>query len=195
MKLYAGGMKGIILAACLIAVLGLRTASADDANPKTQELKQKIADIALLHQQLGERIHQAQAARDALSEQQDTLAAEIKLLAKSLKLNSLPQALKNLRIHYNIELLRSLYAYTAFLDDKMQFYRIGRDKLSYLHQSASDDIEMINTLDDLKIDALTTQISLVVNQYLPEAHIIQVAPAAIAPPSPEQVWARITRVE
>ena len=54
---------------------------------------------------------------------------------------------------------------------------------------------MMRALDDLKIDALTTQISLVINQYLPEAHAIQIAPGANALPSPEQVWDRVTRAK
>ena len=195
MKIKAAPLKWIVLVACLVAGLGRGTAWADGANPKCRELKQKIADIALLHEQLGDRSRQAQAAHDALMAQQDTLAAEINILVKSLKINSFAEAQQNLRVHYDIELLRSIFAYITFLDDKILFYRIGRDKLNYLHDSALDDIEMMRALDDLKIDALTTQISLVINQYLPEAHAIQIAPGANALPSPEQVWDRVTRAK
>ena len=195
MKTNAAPLKWLMLAACLVAGLGLAAAWADGANPKCRELKQKIADIALLHEQLGDRSRQAQAAHDALMAQQDTLAAEINILVKSLKINSFAEAQQNLRVHYDIELLRSIFAYITFLDDKILFYRIGRDKLNYLHDSALDDIEMMRALDDLKIDALTTQISLVINQYLPEAHAIQIAPGANTLPSPEQVWDRVTRAK
>jgi hypothetical protein len=51
---------------------------------------------------------------------------------------------------------------------------------------------MISTVSDLKIDALTTQISLVINRYLPDAHTIQIDPQQVALISAEQVWQRTT---
>jgi hypothetical protein len=50
---------------------------------------------------------------------------------------------------------------------------------------------MITTLNDLQIDALTTQISLVINRYLPEAHVIQIDPIRIEPFPPKQVWEKL----
>jgi hypothetical protein len=50
---------------------------------------------------------------------------------------------------------------------------------------------MIATVSNLKIDALSTQISLVVNQYLSEAHIIQIDPDDIDPVPAESVWKSI----
>lgn len=163
-----------------------------DANPKLAELEQKIADLTLLHQQLGDRMAQAQAIRNALNDQQQQITSEIQVLIKSLKINTLQQAAAHLRMHYNIELLRTILAYGDELDAKIQSYQSGRERLGYLRQLAEDDIRMIATLSDLKIDALTTQISLVINRYLPDAHVIQIDPQQVALLSDRQVWARVT---
>lgn len=163
-----------------------------DANPKLSELEQKIADLTLLHQQLGDRMDQAQAIRNALNDQQQQITSEIQVLIKSLKIKTLQQASAQLRMHYNIELLRTILAYGDELDAKIQSYQSGRERLGYLRQLAEDDIRMIATLSDLKIDALTTQISLVINRYLPDAHVIQIDPQQVALLSDRQVWERVT---
>lgn len=160
------------------------------ANPKLAELEQKIADLTLLHQQLKDRMEQAQAMRGALLEQQNQLISEISLLSKSFKIQSFQQADQHLRVHYNIELLCMILTYMDQLDGKIHFYQAGRERLSYLRRLAEDDIRMIATLNDLKIDALTTQVSLVINRYLPEAHVIQIDPQRIELISAEQVWER-----
>ena len=77
------------------------------------------------------------------------------------------------------------------LDAKLLFLQTGRDRLSYLRQLAEDDIRMIATLNDLKIDALTTQISLVINRYMPEAHTIQIDPQDLTLLTDQQVWERL----
>lgn len=161
------------------------------ANPKAEELEQKIADITLLHNQLNDRTHQAATIRNALIEQKDALSAEVAVLVKSLNIKTLSQARRHHRIRYNLELLRTIWAYLDQFEAKLLFYQTGRDKLGYLKQLSDDDIKMINTLNDMKIDALTTQISLVVNRYLPEAHAIEIDPDRIDPPSSEKVWRRI----
>lgn len=161
------------------------------ANPKVETLKQKIADINLLHQQLSDRSRQVQSARDALMTQKQELTNEIAVLMKSDDISSYRQAENNLRIHYNLSLLGILEAYMQTLETKLRLYQTGCDKLSYLSVLADDDIKMITTLNDLEIDALTTQISLVINRYLPEAHVIQIDPVRIEPVPPEQVWKRL----
>ncbi len=159
---------------------------------KAAELQQKIADIALLHSQLQDRLQQAQAIRNELTEQQHLLSSEIHILLKSLQITQLQQARQHDRIRYNLELLRTLESYSDELDVKLQFYQTGRDRLTYLRELAEDDLKMIASVNDLKIDALTTQISLVINRYLPEAHIIQIDPQLIKPKALQTVWQHVS---
>ncbi len=163
------------------------------AESKADELHRKIADIRLLKAQLADRIQQAEAVLAELSSQQRSLATEVRLLQKSYAFKSYQQVRKFDRAHHNIELLRSLTAYTDAFAKKIRFYQSGYDKLSYLSQLAEDDIKMISTLNDFEIDALTTQISLVINRYLREAHIIQIDPERVKLASSEDIWMRIVK--
>ena len=180
--------RRLVFTAICLACLAPAVAGA---NLKTEQLEQKIADLALLYQQLEDRSQQAAAIRSALAAQRKTLETEIYFLMKSEKIDSYEQADKNLRIHYNVELLGSNLAYSTVLEEKIKEYEIGRDKLAYLQKLAQDDIKMIAALDNLKIDALMTQISLVINRYLPDAHVIQLDPDAIAPVKPRTVWQQV----
>lgn len=89
--------------------------------------------------------------------------------------------------------MRSLTAYADAFANKIRFYQSGYDKLNYLIQLAEDDIKMISAMNDFEIDALTTQISLVINRYLREAHIIQIDPENIKLASSEDIWIRIIK--
>ncbi|MFZ1985102.1 MAG: hypothetical protein WAU91_11855 [Desulfatitalea sp.] len=161
------------------------------ANPKLSELERKIADLTLLQEQLEHRIQQTQGIRGALSEQQNLLTSEITHLSKSLQIKTFQQAQQNSRVRYNVELLRTILTYADELDAKVLFYQNGRDRLTYLSRLAEDDIRMIAALNDLKIDALTTQISLLINRYLPEAHVIQIDPQRVTLISAQQAWERV----
>lgn len=163
------------------------------AESKADELKRKIADIGLLKEQLSDRIRQAESVLAELTEQQGKLATEVRLLQKSYAFKSYQQVRKFDRAHHNIELLRSLNAYSDAFAKKIRFYKSGYDKLSYLSQLAEDDIKMISTMNDFEIDALTTQISLVINRYLREAHIIQIDPERIQLASAEAIWKKIIK--
>lgn len=163
------------------------------ANSKSEELQRKIADLGLLSQQLEDRRQQAEAVLASLLSQRNDIVSEVRLLQKSLNFKSYDQVAKYDRARYNISLLRTINAYTNKIANKIKVYKTGKEKLTYLQQLAEDDIKMIRTLNDFKIDALATQISLVINRYLSEAHIIQIDPKNIELASPEQIWEDIVK--
>jgi hypothetical protein len=174
-------------------VLIIFTATNAGADSKADELQRKIADIGLLKQQLADRRQQAETMLSELLTQQKTLVSEVRLLHKSYEFKTYQQAQKFHRAHYNIELLRMITAYIDAFTKKIHFYQSGQHKLTYLSQLAEDDIRMISTLNDFEIDALTTQISLVINKYLREAHMIQIDPEKIDLVSPEEIWKGIVQ--
>ncbi len=159
-----------------------------EADSNIEELQRKIADIILLKGQLGDRQQQAEAALEALLKQENDLLAEVHVLIKSLKIKSFQDAQQHLRMRYDMELLGTVAAYRHAFETKIRFYQTGRDKLTYLQQLADDDTKMITTLSDFRIDALATQISLVINQYLEEAHAIQIDPQHMAVISSQSIW-------
>lgn len=186
----------IFLAVCICMVSGHFFAISEAvANQDARELQRKMADIALLKQQLEDRRQQANSVLSALRAQQRDLEAEIRVLIKSLNIKNYKQADQHVRVHYNLELLRTINAYHKEFNKRIDFYLTGRDKLTYLHQLASDDVKMITALNDYQIDALTTQISLVINKYLHYAHVIQIDPKDIELDSPQSIWNEIVRKE
>jgi hypothetical protein len=158
------------------------------ANSNADELQRKIADIALLNQQLGDRMQQAEAALEAILKQQTSLTDEIHLLIKSFKIKSLDDAQAHLRLRNDLELLRTVDAYRRAFETKIRFYQTGQNKLTYLQQLVEDDARMVATLSDFHIDALTTQVSLVINQYLDDAHSIQIDSQNIDMASTQIIW-------
>jgi hypothetical protein len=165
--------------------------SSAAANTSTEDLQRKVADITLLKQQLGDRKQEAESALEALLKQQNSLTAEVHLLIKSLKIKSFEDAQLNLRLRNDVELLRTMAAYRRAFEEKVRFYQTGRNKLTYLQQLAEDDARMIATLSDFQIDALATQISLVINQYLDDAHHIQIDSQKIHTVSAQSTWEAI----
>ena len=161
------------------------------ANSNTRELERKAADITLLMEQLEDRRQQADAVLGELSRLENEIANEVRILKKSYDAAVLDDAMSHPRLVYNIKLMQQLLAYDQALEDKIRFYQSGRDKLTYLHQLVQDDLKMTTTIDDFKIDALTTQISMLVNKYLSEAHIIQLDSQRVTQVSPQQVWNHI----
>jgi hypothetical protein len=182
-----------MLALCLGVTPDSTSANQMPAATKAEQLKQKIADITLLKQQLQDRSKKAEYILNELLVQRNDIVSEVRILIKSLNIKSLEQGRKHQRIHYNIELLRLLVAYIDEFDAKVQLYRTGFDRLAYLHQLANDDIRMVSTLSDFQIDALTTQISMVINRYMPEAHTIQIDPRHVLKSSDQSVWEAILK--
>lgn len=177
----------------LALLLTIGTAIIAEANTNVDELQRKIADITLLKKQLEDRRKQAESAIEALLVQQKDLVAEVHLLSNSLNLKSYQDAQKHLRIRYDIDLLRTITTYLQEFETKIHLYQTGSDKLTYLQHLAEDTVQMISTLSDYQIDALTTQISLVINQYLDEAHNIHIDLRNIEMASGERVWENVIK--
>lgn len=193
MKKEARTMLSKVVPLALLLWCAFILAAPAAANPKLSELERKIADLTLLQEQLAHRITQIQEIRGALIEQRNMLTSEVNLLVKNHQIKSLQQAQEQMRLRNNIELLRTVLTYGDELDAKILFYQNGRERLAYLSRLAEDDMRMISALNDLKIDALTTQISLIINRYLPEAHVIQIDPQRVTLLSAQQVWDRMAK--
>lgn len=158
------------------------------ADSNISELQRKIADITLLKKQLGDRQRQAESALEALLKQHNDLLVETHVLISSFKILTFEDAQRNPRLRYDMELLGTITAYRRSFEEKIRLYQNGQDKLVYLKQLAQDDAKMVATLNDFQIDALATQISLVINQYLDEAHNIQIDPQTVEAVSSQQIW-------
>lgn len=161
--------------------------------PKATELQQRLADIHLLHRQLQEKIEGAEGLRESLYAEMKMLRGEVVALKKENGVDSFNTAIKIPRIRYNLTLIRELKGYIANFNEKIRFLQIGADKLYYLYQQAEDDLKIIHTLNDLKIEALQSQIDAVMGAYLPEAHKLLIDLNRIPYETPERIWKEILR--
>lgn len=174
---------------CLI----LMNLSPVQAATKAASLQQRLADISLLHSQLQERIESAEALRKALHKEVKNLRAEVLTLKKEGQIRTFAQGVEIPRIRYNLTLIRELKGYIANFNEKIRFLQIGSDKLYYLYHQADDDLRIIHTLSDLKIEALLSQIDGVMTTYLPEAHNLLIDLSRIPYETPERIWEELAK--
>jgi|AMWB02.1.fsa_nt_gi hypothetical protein len=177
-----------LLVAWVFGMLALAQPVQAEAGANASELQARIADIDLLERQLTERQQEIESLREELTRNRKGLADEIVHLQKSLGVDSYAKAEQHPRICHNLEIMRLISGFNRALESKWAFYQSGCNRLDYLRQSAQDDLRMVTTLNNLKTDALTTQISLVINSYLPEAHTLQIDPKSFELPGTQVVW-------
>ena len=155
---------------------------------KSNELRRKMAEISLLHDQLTEKKEQAFLIRERLYHQLEEYVSEIKIIIKKKKITTYQNIGRAPRIGFNLKLIAEQIQYRKKFDEKILFYQIGTDKLEYLYQQADDDLKMVNTLNDLKIEALLSQIKKVLEQYITEAHKIIIDHNTFNIIEPEKLW-------
>ena len=171
---------GILIGCLLLAMPATVTAATQD-----EQLRRTMADIALLNSQLAQRKADAASIRDALTIQFETLQSETRRLWKDGEIKSDKQALENPRIRYNLMLMAEIQAYIERYVQKMGYYRVACDRLSYLYQQADDDLKIVNTLSGMKIDALISQTQKILNAYLSDAQTLLVHPETLTIEPPE----------
>lgn len=162
--------------------------SAVTANNKAELLRQTMADIALLNSQMAQRKTDADGIRDALSAQLETIEKEARRQCRDKGISSEADALKNPRLLYDLMLMAEIQAYIHRYTQKLGYYRVACDRLSYLYQQADDDLKIVSTLSDMKIDALISQAEKILDGYLPEAQTIIIQPDRLTIEAPEKIW-------
>ena len=163
------------------------------ASNKAELLRQTMADIALLNSQMAQRKTDADGIRDALSAQLEAIEKEARHQWREKGIGSEADALKNPRLLYDLMLMAEIQAYIYRYTQKVGFYRVACDRLSYLYQQADDDLKIVSTLSDMKIDALISQAEKILDGYLPEAQTIIIQPDKLTIEAPEKIWEALTR--
>ena len=179
---------GVLLA---LAFFSLADAAAD----KGEQLRRSMAEIALLNGQMAQRKDDALSIRETLSQKLKELDSEAREVLRANKIRSQIDALEHPRIYYNLLLMAEIEAYMGRYTEKIAYYRVACDRLSYLYQQADDDLKIVNTLSDLKIDALIVQTEKILDGYLPDAQTIVINPATLAVVKPENLLPRLNWVK
>ena len=173
-------------------LLSLTFASLSSANDKGVQLRQVMADIALLSGQMNQRKADAETIRDQLASQLKTITSEVRKLIREAGINNQAEALAHPRIYHDLMLMAEMRAYIDRYSRKIGYYRVAGDRLGYLYQQADDDLKIVNTLSDLKIGALVSQTQKILDGYLADAQTLVIHPQRITIAPPEKVWRRLT---
>jgi hypothetical protein len=159
---------------------------------KTKALQKKIYQISYLRAKIIDKIDQAVEMRVGLECQLTVLRDEIRSEQTRSGIYSYPQALQNLRIRYNLSLIQVLQAYILRLNERIAYFKSGNEHLKFLARQINDDIAIINTLKDMKIDNLTDRINRVLDEFISETKkpVFDVTDVRMMPV--ENLWGEIT---
>ena len=184
-RIYTWGL----LLITLILIPGTILAS----NSKTFALRSKMAEISSLRQKVMERKAQASKLCEQLEQRIKELEKEIKGETRGTTINSFHEASRNPRIDYNIKLIQKILSYISMLKEKTQFFNIASEELAYLYQLAEDDLRILETLNDMKIEEVIDQIDKTSVKYQLEASRLVIDSNGIVLNSPEEIWESIMR--
>jgi hypothetical protein len=162
-------------------------ALAMGASEKGEQLRRTMAEVALLNSQMAQRKDDAASTREKLSIKLGKLKREASQIIGKNKIETRADALEHPRVYYNLLLMAELEAYIDRYTERIAYYRVACDRLSYLYQQADDDFKIANTLSDLKIDALVGQTEKILDGYLPDAQTLVINPSTLSIASPDDV--------
>ena len=174
-----------------LLVLSILISPTAASSRKTAVLEQKVIEISALRVKIIDKIDQGIEMRIFLQKRLNELRDEINEEQNFFGINAHEAPLENLRINYNLNLIRHLRAYIDQLDERIAYFQSGNERLKfYLHQ-IKDDMAIINTLKDLEIENLIGQIDTVLDEFIPETKkkIFDASDIRLMPT--EQAWSEI----
>jgi hypothetical protein len=187
-------MKKRVFGTVILSILALLTLLNPvlAEGPKKKALQKKIYEISYLRAKIIDKIDQAVEMRVGLESQLTVLRDEIRSEQTRSGIYSYPEALQNLRIRYNLSLIQVLQAYIMRLNERITYFQNGNEHLKFLAQQINDDIAIINTLKDMRIDNLTDRINRVLEEFIAEMKkpVFDVTDVRMMPV--ENLWGEIT---
>ncbi len=177
---------GVFIVCLLVALPAVVGATGNG-----EQLRRTMAEISLLNGQLAQRKVDATGIREELTDRLAAIKAETWRHGRSKNIQSESVALKNPRILYNLKLIAEIQAYIERYTQKIGYYRVACDRLSYLYLQADDDLKIVNTLSGMKIEALISQAEKILDAYLPDAQTLIIQPGTLTVDPPEKVWSTL----
>jgi hypothetical protein len=157
-------------------------------NFKLSDLTNKMAEISSLRDKVIQRQAQASKLIKQLSQTMVELKEEIKGEKRKLTTTSCQDAIRNPRVENNIKLIQKILVYTSKLNEKVQYLDIASEELAFLYQQAEDDLKILETLSDMKIEKLMGQIDKISDKYRSEANRLLIDSDGIVLTPPEEIW-------
>ena len=183
-------VPGSVILSILVLLIFFNPLSAESL--KTETLEKKIYEISSLRAKIVDKIDQAVEMRIRLERHLAELRDEIRFEQNRLGIYSHPEALQNLRIRYNLNLIQVLQAYELRLNERIDYFKNGNEHLKFFAQQIKDDIAIISTLKDMEIDNLIDRINRVLDELVPETKkpVFNVSDIRMLPI--ECIWDEIT---
>ena len=183
-------VTGSVILSILVLLIFFSPLSAESL--KTETLEKKIYEISSLRAKIVDKIDQAVEMRIRLERHLAELRDEIQSEQNRLGIYSHPEALQNLRIRYNLNLIQVLQAYELRLNERIVYFQNGNEHLKFFAQQIKDDIAIISTLKDMEIDNLIDRINRVLDELVPETKkpVFDVSDIRMLPI--EYIWDEIT---
>ncbi|MBC2713320.1 MAG: hypothetical protein HGJ94_20680 [Desulfosarcina sp.] len=172
----------------VIVLVLMALPSTVTGNAKGERLRQTMADISLLNSQMAQRKTDAAGIRDSLSTRLEEIKTEALRELREKGIRTEADALGNPRLLYDLKLMAEIQAYIDRYTEKMGYYRVACDRLSYLYQQADDDLKIVSTLSGMKIGELISQAEKILEAYLPDAQTIAIQPDTLTIEPPEKIW-------
>ena len=152
----------------VLLVLSVLNSPVGASTCKTAALEQKIIEISALRAKIIDKIDQGVEMRTFLQNRLQELRDEIEVELNRTGINGHDVPLENLRINYNLNLIRHLRAYLDQLDERIAYFQTGNERLKFYLRRIKDEIAIINTLKDLEIKNLIDRIDSVLDEFIPE---------------------------
>jgi len=172
----------------IFAGVWLASPATLSAATKGEQLRQAMADIALLNSQLMQRKADAADIRESLAARCEAFKDEVRRTTSEMAIETESEAKNVPRIWYDLMLIAEIQAYMNRYAQKIRYYRVAIDRLSYLYQQADDDLKIVTTLSGMKIDALLSQTGKILEAYLPDAQTLVIQPDSLTFDPPETIW-------
>ena len=183
-------VPGSVMLSILTLLISFNPLSA--ASPKTEAMEKRIYEISSLRAKIIDKIDQAAEMRARLEHQLAGLQDEIRSEQIRSGIYTRQEALQNLRIRYNLNLIQILQAYVTQLNERIYYFQNGNEHLKFLAHQIKDDIAVINTLKDMEIDYLNERIDRVLNEFIPQLKQQIFNASDIRMPPIERVWDETT---
>ena len=157
-------------------------------NFKLSDLTHEMTVVSSLRDNVIQRQAQATKLIKQLRQTMIELKEEIRGENRKLRRTSCQEAIRNPRVGYNIKLIQKILVYISGLSEKVQYLDIASEELAFLYQQAEDDLKVLETLSDMKIERLMSQINQTTHKYQPETNRLSIDVNGIVLSPPEELW-------
>ena len=161
-------------------------------NTKTAALNRKISEISLARKDIAQKISHATDIRNQLQQQMEELIGEIISEKKLHQLQTFQDAVKNLRIDFDLKLVQQLRGYIQSINTRIAYFENADDTLDYYSRQIQDDLQIIKTLNDFEVDHLIGLINAALDEYIPETNKYMINIQVVQWIDSEKLWCEIT---